>query len=342
MNATRPMAFITEPGKIEFRDVPVPELGPTDVLIAVKAAAICGSDLHIFKGKHPAVDLPVPVGHEVAGQVTQVGAQVTRLEPGDRVTVEPVIVCGECFFCKRGEYHLCTAISFQYRQGQGGLTTHFVADQEWVHRLPEGLSCAQGALLEPLSVAVHAVGKANVSLADSVAIFGAGAIGLLLLQLVQAAGAGDVFVVDIQPHRLEVAKSLGARALDNTSGDVTSEIYAQTRGLGVDLAFEAVGLASTLRQTLSVLRKGGQAVLIGLFEEDEIRIPANIFVQKEISLSGSQGYCRDFQNAIKLVKQGRVDLGKLITHEFSLAETQAAFDALMTPQEKAMKIVIKV
>jgi len=342
MSATRPMAFITEPGKIEFRDVPIPELGPEDVLIAVKAAAICGSDLHIFKGKHPAVTLPVPVGHEVAGQVTQVGAQVTRLEPGDRVTVEPVIVCGECFFCKRGEYHLCTDISFQYRQGQGGLTTHFVANQQWVHRLPEGLSYAQGALLEPLSVAVHAVGKANVGLADSIAIFGAGAIGLLLLQLVHAAGADELFVVDIQPHRLEVAKSLGAQALDNASGDVVSEIYAQTEGLGVVLAFEAVGLASTLRQTLSVMRKGGRAVLIGLFEEDEIRIPANIFVQKEISLSGSQGYCWDFQTAIKLVQRGRVDLGKLITHEFSLAETQTAFDALMTPQEKAMKIVIKV
>jgi 2-desacetyl-2-hydroxyethyl bacteriochlorophyllide A dehydrogenase len=342
MNAIRPMAFITEPRKIEFRDVPIPELGPEDVLIAVKAAAICGSDLHIFKGKHPAVDLPVPVGHEVAGLVTQVGTQVTRFEPGDRVTVEPVIACGECFFCKRGDYHLCTDISFQYRQGQGGLTTHFVANQQWVHRLPEGLTYAQGALLEPLSVAVHAVEKANLGLADSVAIFGAGAIGLLLLQLAQAAGAGEVFIVDIQPHRLEAATSLGAQVLDNSSGDVVSEIYARTEGLGVECAFEAVGLASTLKQTLSVLRKGGQAVLIGLFEESEIRLPANIFVQKEISLSGSQGYCWDFQTAVKLVTQGRLDLGKLITHQFPLAEAQAAFDALMSPQEKAMKIVIKV
>jgi len=342
MSATRPMAFITEPGKIEFRDVPVPELGPEDVLIAVKAAAICGSDLHIFKGKHPAVALPVPVGHEVAGEVTQVGAQVTKLEPGDRVTVEPVIVCGECFFCKRGDYHLCSEISFQYRQGQGGLTTHFVANQQWVHRLPEGMPYTQGALLEPLSVAVHAVSKANVGLGDTIAVFGAGAIGLLLLQLVRVAGAGEIYVVDIQPHRLEAAASLGAQALDNASGDVVSEIYARTAGLGVECAFEAVGLASTLRQTLTVLRKGGQAVLIGLFEKGEILIPANIFVQKEISLAGSQGYCWDFQTAIKLVTQGRIDLAKLITHQFSLAETQVAFDTLMAPQEQAMKIVIKV
>lgn len=342
MSATRPMAFITEPGKIEFRDVPVPELGPEDVFIAVKAAAICGSDLHIFKGKHPAVALPVPVGHEVAGQVTQVGAQVTRFEPGDRVTVEPVIVCGECFFCKRGDYHLCSEISFQYRQGQGSLTTHFVANQQWVHRLPEGMPYTQGALLEPLSVAVHAVSKANVGLGDTIAVFGAGAIGLLLLQLVRAAGAGEIYVVDIQPHRLEAAASLGAQALDNASGDVVSEIYARTVGLGVECAFEAVGLASTLRQTLTVLRKGGQAVLIGLFEKGEILIPANIFVQKEISLAGSQGYCWDFQTAIKLVTQGRIDLAKLITHQFSLAETQVAFDTLMAPQEQAMKIVIKV
>ena len=337
----RPMVFVTQPGKVEIWERPIPSLGESDVLIKVKATTLCGSDLHIFKGKHPAVSLPVPVGHEIAGEVAEVGTGVTKVKPGDRVTVEPVIVCGECHYCQRGDYHLCANISFQYRQGQGGLTTDFVAPERWVHLLPEGISNAAGALIEPLAVAVHAVRLANLDISESVAVFGAGAIGLLILQVARATGSGKVFITDIRDARLEAALSFGAsNTLNGSKYDVVERILEQTGGLGVHCAFEAVGLERTLNQALQSIQKGGRAVLVGLFETRDISIPANVFVQKEISLTGSQGYHWDFQRAIELVCKDKINIEKMITHQFHLDQTQDAFETLIDPKQDAVKVVI--
>ena len=336
-----PMAIVTAPGKIEFEDRTLPDLGDHDVLLKVRATTICGGDLHIFKGKHPAAPLPVAIGHEVAGKVIEVGADVSQVQVGDRVAVEPVIACGACHFCRRGAYHLCTQISFQYRAGQGGFTPYFVAHENWVHRLPPHLSYSEGALLEPLSVALHAVTKAGPRFGQSSAIFGAGAIGLLILLLTRSAGGGQTFVIDIQEFRLCKARELGASAVfNNLDGDAVIEILDCTGQRGVDISFEAVGLEVTLLQCLRALRKGGTAVLVGLFEDPTFTLPANIFVQKEITLTGSQGYNWDFQAAIQLLEQGRLDLAPLVTHEFPLADIQQAFDLLMDPQAEAIKVAI--
>jgi 2-desacetyl-2-hydroxyethyl bacteriochlorophyllide A dehydrogenase len=335
------MAIVTAPGKIEFEDRTLPELGDHDVMLKVGATTICGGDLHIFRGRHPAAPLPVAVGHEVSGDVIEAGRGVTRVQIGDRVAVEPVIACGECHFCRRGAYHLCTDISFQYRVGQGGFAPYFVAHENWVHRLPPHLSYSEGALLEPLSVALHAVTKAGPRFGQSSAVFGAGAIGLLVLLLIRSAGGGRVFVVDVQDYRLRKALDLGASAVfNNLHGDAVHEILNHTGQLGVDISFEAVGLEITLRQCLQALKKGGTAVLVGLFEEPTFTLPANIFVQKEITLSGSQGYNWDFQAALQLLEQGHLDLAPLVTHEFPLAEIQQAFDLLMDPQAEAIKVAI--
>ncbi len=340
---TRPMAIVTQPGVIEFQERPLPDLSPHDVRVKVKAVSICGSDMHIFKGKHPAASLPVPVGHEISGVVDRIGGKVTKLKTGDRVAIEPVITCSTCHFCRRGQYHLCTQISFQYRVGQGGFTPYFVVSEEWAHRLPDNISFAEGALVEPLSVAVHAVVKSGIGLGDTSAIFGAGAIGLTLLPLIRISGGGDAFVVDVQDQRLRKASELGATdVLNNLSGDVLPKIIERTGGLGVDFAFEAVGLEVTLVQSLQALKKGGTSVLVGLFEQPEINIPANIFVQKEIELLGSQGYCWDFQTALTLLEGGQINLKSMITHEFPLAQLQDAFDTLLDPQSGAIKVVINV
>ncbi len=341
MNKTRPMVFVTQPGKVEIREVPIPTLGDSDVLIKVRAVALCGSDVHIFKGKHPAVTLPVPVGHEIAGEVAEVGTGVTKVKPGDRVTVEPVIVCGECHYCQRGDYHLCANISFQYRQGQGGLTTDFVAPERWVHLLPGDLSYSAGALIEPLAVAVHAVRLAKLQATNSVAIFGAGAIGLLILQVARAMETGKVFITDIRDARLNAALGFGASGAFNSSKwDVVEKIIESTGGLGVQHAFEAVGLEITLKQALQSLKKGGRVILVGLFEDEQIGVPANLFVQKEISLTGSQGYHWDFQRAIELVQHGMIDLEKMITHQFQLEQTQIAFETLIDQNQNAIKVTI--
>jgi len=342
MVKTYPMAFVTAPGKVEFREKRLPELSPKDVLIEVKATAICGSDLHIFKGKHPAAPLPVAIGHELSGEVLSTGKNVSKVKEGDRVVVEPVIICGECYFCQRGEYHLCLNISFKYRKGQGGFAPYFVAEENWVHPLSENISFEEGSMVEPLSVAIHAVKKGNLQFGQSVAIFGAGAVGLLVLVLSRLAGAGEVFVVDVQEHRLKKAKELGAfETLDNSTEGAVEGIFEKTSKLGVDRSFEAVGLEETLVQSLKVLKKGGATILVGIFENPEARIPANIFVQREISLVGSQGYCWDFQTALKMLERGQVKLKGFITHMFPLSSLQEALELLMDPNSKAIKVIVK-
>lgn len=336
------MAFVTAPGRIEYREKELPDLQSNGVLVKVKAASICGGDLHIFKGKHPAAPLPVPVGHEVSGEVLKIGKNVSKVKEGDRVVIEPVVVCGQCFFCRRGEYGLCTNISFQYRVGQGAVAPYFVADEDWVHQLPRDVSFEEGALIEPLAVAVHAVRRGEIRFGQTAAIFGGGPIGLMVLMLTKLSGAGEVFVVDVKDFRLEKAKELGASdAINSSRQDSVQYIVEKTGQLGVDRAFEAVGIEKTLVESLKALKKGGTSVVVGLFEDQEIRIPANIFVQKEITLKGSLGYCWDFQIALKLIERGELKLGGIITHTLPLSALQQAFELLLDPHSGAIKVVIQ-
>jgi len=343
MTQTYPMAVVTSPGKIEFHEKTLPALSPKEVLIGVKASSICGSDLHIFKGRHPSAPLPVAIGHELSGEVLRTGNEVSNVQEGDYVVVEPVITCGQCYFCQKGEYNLCTQLSFQYRKGQGGFAPYFIAEEDWVHHLPKGVSFEEGALVEPLSVALHAVKKGNLQADHSVAIFGAGAIGLLILLLIRLSGGSDVFVVDVQDHRLRRAKAFGASyVFDNMKEEATPRILEKTSQLGVDRTFEAVGLESTLVQSLKVLKNGGSSIVVGIFEDQEVKIPVNLFIQKEICLMGSQGYCWDFQAALKLLEKGDIHLKKMVTHVIPLSSLQKGFELLMDPKSEAIKVVIKV
>jgi threonine dehydrogenase-like Zn-dependent dehydrogenase len=336
-----PMAFVTAPGMIEFRSYERVPLDPLEVRLRVKAASICGGDLHIFKGKHPFAPLPVSVGHELAGLVIETGPAVTKVRTGDRVAVEPVIACGSCNPCRRGDYHLCLNISFQYRRGQGAFTPYFTAHEDRVFRLPDSLSYEEGALVEPLSVALHAVKKSGVRLAETTAVFGAGAIGLLVTMLLRQASGGRTFIVDVDDLRLQKGSELGAcRAIHNRREDAREVILAETDGIGVDRAYEAVGMEMTLRQALESLRKGGTATLLGLFEVSPASLPVNLFVQKEISLLGSQGYNWDFQDALILLDQRRLDLKPLITHRVRLDDLQSGFEILLDPAGQAVKVVV--
>lgn len=336
-----PMAFVTAPGVIEFLPREWVPLAPLEVRLAVKAAAICGSDLHIFKGKHPSAPLPVSVGHELAGEVIETGPAVTKVKPGDRVTVEPVIACRTCDPCLRGKYHLCRNISFQYRKGQGAFAPYFTAQENHVFRLPEHLSYEEGALIEPLCVALHAVQKSGIRLGNTCAVFGAGAIGLLVTMLLRLSSGGRTFIVDIHDFRLKKGLELGAdRAIHNRREDALAVILAGTGGAGVDFSFEAVGMELTLVQALQSLRKGGTATLLGIFEESPVAVPVNLFVQKEIALLGSQGYNWDFQDALTLLGQGRLDLKPLITHRIDLEALQSGFEALLNPAADAVKAVV--
>lgn len=342
MTGTYPMAMVFEPGKVEYRDREIAEPGPGQVLIKTRAVSICGSDVHTFHGKHPFAPLPAALGHELAGEVVEIGPGVDTVQPGERVVLEPVIICRRCDFCVRGDYHLCTNISFHHRQGQGAFIPYFVADANWVHRLPENITYEQGALVEPLAVAVHAVSRAELKMGCSVAVFGAGAIGLLILMLARRSGAGDVYCVDVRNFRLDKARALGSNAVfDNRDSGVVAAIVDRTGGLGVDAAFEAVGMEITLNQTLHSLKKGGTAVMVGLMSQPQVTIPANVFVAREITLRGSQGYCRDFKTALKLLENRDIDLEPLISHVLPPDRLQQGFELLSDPTAGAIKVVIK-
>jgi 2-desacetyl-2-hydroxyethyl bacteriochlorophyllide A dehydrogenase len=341
MNKVYPMAMVRTPGKVEFEDRPVPALTAGKVLIKTRAVSICGSDLHTFKGKHPFAPLPAALGHELAGEIAAVGDQVSCLQVGDRVVLEPVITCGHCEFCLKGVYNLCTRVSFYHRQGQGAFTPYFVADQQRVYKLPDNVTFEEGALVEPLAVAVHAVKKSGIRMGDSVAVIGAGAIGLMILALSRLQGATGIFAVDTQDYRLKMAQDLGARdAFNNIDGKAVEKIIERTGGLGVEVSFEAVGIQLTFVQALQVLKKGGHAVLAGLNAKPEVTLPANIFVQKEISLSGTQGYCHDYQTALALLESGAVDLSPFITHTLSHDALQEGFDLLTSAGHEAVKVVV--
>jgi 2-desacetyl-2-hydroxyethyl bacteriochlorophyllide A dehydrogenase len=335
------MAIVTAPGKIEFQEKHLPGLNAKDVLVKVKAAAICGSDLHIYKGLHPSAALPVSIGHEASGEIIDIGSEVSKHKIGDRVTMEPVIICGKCEFCERGQYNFCTRISFQYRQGQGAFSPYYIVQEERAFKLPEHISFEEGALVEPLSVALHAVKKSSMALGQSCAVFGAGAIGLLVTMLIHQVASGKLFVSDINPFRLSKALEFGAaHSINSLEMDPVDYILKNTAQLGVDHSFEAVGLEVTLIQALHSLKKGGATTLLGIFEQPEVKLPANIFIQKEIKLIGSQGYCWDFQDAITLLEQKVVDLKALITHRVDLEDLHRGFELLMNPQSQAIKVLV--
>lgn len=338
-----PMAMVTAPGKVEFVKRPLPPMGDHDVLLRVKACSICGGDLHIYKGKHPLASLPMAIGHELSGEVIEIGKSVSRISRGDRVAVEPVIPCGKCHFCLRGEYHLCQDIQYQYAAGQGGFTPFFVVAENWVHRLPDFLSFEEGALLEPLAVAVHAARRAQIEMGHTAAIFGAGGIGILLLQVARATGAAKVFITDLSEYRLKTAEFFGATlVLHPGKEDPVEKILQETGGLGVDRSFEAVGLQTTLQQAAASLKKGGIGVLIGLFEDPHrVVFPVNLFVQREIEIRGSRGYCWDFQVAMEFLRNKRVKLKPLISHQLPLEDLPRAFEILLDPEEEANKVVIQ-
>jgi threonine dehydrogenase-like Zn-dependent dehydrogenase len=334
------MAMVHVAGAVDLVECDVPQPQETQVVIAIKACSICGGDLHIYKGKHPAAPLPMALGHELAGEVIGIGSKVDLVAVGDRVTVEPVIACGQCPSCLRGEYGYCDNLSFHYRQGQGALADFFLADQRFVYKLPDHLSYEAGALIEPLSVAVHAVRRAKISLGNMVAIIGAGPIGLLVTAVCREAGAQDIIVSDISDARLETASLMGATTTLNSGEEsIVDVVRQQTVGRGVGRSFECVGREETFVQSMQCLCKGGVATIVGIFEQPVIKIPATMFVSQEITVQGSQGYCWDFETALGLTDA--IELDRLVSHVFPLVDVDKALKAALNPEEKPVKVVLK-
>ncbi len=330
---------VIEPGKVDFLLRTVDEPKEQQVVIKIASSAICGSDLHIFKGKHPSAPLPVTIGHEFAGEVVAVGSKVSKVKIGDRVTVEPVIVCGKCRACRTGNYGYCENISFTYRVGDGAMADYITVEEPYVYKLPEHLSYSAGALIEPLAVAVHAVRRADIKLGEKVLVIGAGAIGILVAALCRRRGAAEVAIADFSQKRLNIALELGATMAINPSKQNVYDVVSKTTdGVGMDKTFECVGLEATFNQAMMALRKNGLATIVGIFENPNITIPATRFITHEIRVQGSQGYCWDFPIALEMSKE--IDLEKLITHTFKLEDLQQALETCLDRDSGALKVII--
>lgn len=333
-------AIMTSPGKIEFRDVPVPEPGPDEVLIRVKTIGVCGSDIHVRHGRHPFTAYPVIQGHEFSGVVASVGRRVKGIRPGEKVTATPQIVCGRCSPCLRGDYHICDRLKVQGFQAPGCAQDFFLTKAEKIVRLPAFFSFEQGAMVEPTAVGVHAVSRAGGVDGANVAVLGAGPIGILLGQVARAMGA-KVLITDISRFRLDIARRCGLRRVSDAKTESLEEAATRVFGKkGFETAFECAGAEAAVNAAIGAIQKGGTIVAVGVYGERP-RLDLGLIQDRELNLKGTLMYqCKDFVKAVSLMKARLVTTEPLQTAHFPFAAYQDAYDFIEREGEKSMKVFI--
>lgn len=344
-------AAVLHPGgafSIDERELPTP--GPGEICVESMVVGICGSDLHYFHDGHIGdwwVRQPHVLGHEFAGVVAAVGTGVTEPVVGDRVAIEPIIPCRECDSCERGLYNLCTSFSFTGSPHTDGGLQHFVVvPADSAHRLPADMSFAQGALVEPTSIAVHAIRRSRLDKGESVLIVGAGPIGLLVAAVAKAKGASSVTITDINTTRLAAATRLGVTEAIDVSDLSDEDLRKKVNPSGADVVFEAVGQARTYATALEVVRPGGRIVAVGV-NADEV-IPFNLMLAqaKEATLIPVYLGRNAFPEAIELLADGLIDSEALISHRFPLDKTDEAMatasgDSATGSASSAIKVLIE-
>lgn len=329
-------AVLVEPTAFELQDRDRPEPGPDDVLVAIRDVGICGSDVHYYEhgriGDYVVED-PLVLGHESAGEVVEVGENVTGLELGDRVALEPGVPCRRCAHCKRGDYHLCEEVEFMATPPHDGAFAEYVSwPADFAYELPENVSTAEGALCEPLSVGIHACRRGDVGTGDSVLVAGAGPIGLMIAEAARAAGATDVIITDVVPEKLEFARERGVDlAIDVTETDLEATVDEYTDGIGADVVLEASGAEPSITSTLDVVRRGGTVVLVGLVDEAEVPFDVLDVIDNELDVHGSFRYKNTYDAAVDLLADGVVDVEGMVDFESSLSEIDDAFRRAMEP-----------
>jgi len=319
-------AVMTRPGRIEFRDVPIPDVGPGEVRIKVSSFGICGSDIHVFHGRHPFTSYPIIQGHEFSGTIDAVGDGVNSLEIGDRVTVEPSIVCGRCYHCRSGRYNICDNIKVMGFQVDGCQREYFVVPADRVVPIPDDIPFEVGAMIEPVAVAVHALERSGFRRGSNLLILGAGTIGLLTLQVARALGASSAVVVDLVDMRLELAGRLGADSVIDVRGEELADGVRRSFGPdGADLIIECVGSEDALEGAVQVARKGTRITVVGVIG-GRPGISMGLVQDRELELVGSLMYMRgDFEKAIDLISRGSIDPERLITLRLGFPELYRAY-----------------
>jgi L-iditol 2-dehydrogenase len=325
-----------------------PQPQPGEVLLKIGAVGVCGSDLHMYRDGRigdTAFTSPLTLGHEFAGQVVAVGdSTIHTFREGDHVAVDPACPCYECEWCERGDPNLCPYHTFYgvYPSG-GALQEYMLVKARNCFVMPSGMSFEDGALLETLGVAIHAVDLAHLKIATSVAIIGCGPVGLLILRLLKLAGAAPIYAFDLLDWRVEKAKAWGADfAYQVKDDEAVSIIHEQTKGRGVDTVFEVAWADHTVRQAAEMAMPGGKVVLVGIPGDDGLSMQHSTARRKGLTIKLARRMKLTYPRAIQLASSGQVDLRDLVSHRFSLPETPTAFELNNTYAEGVNKIVVEV
>lgn len=336
---------LEEYGRFALRDEPVPEIAPDEVLIRVHACGICGSDVHGMDGSTGRRIPPIVMGHEAAGVIAEAGADVEGWASGDRVTFDSTLYCGRCDYCREGRVNLCEdrrvlGVSCAEYRRHGAFAEYVAVPARVLYRIPDGVPFASAAMVEPLSVAVHAVNRAGVRLNETAAVVGAGMIGLLIVQVLRRVGCGRIVAVDVDPRRLALARELGADvALRIGADDGVEAVRSETGPRGAHHAFEAVGLASTVAQALRSVRKGGTVTLVGNVSP-VVDLPLQEVVTRELRLLGSCASAGEYPTCLDLIARGHVRVEPLVSAVAPLEEGPEWFRRLREPENGLMKVIL--
>lgn len=330
---------------LEITDLPSPVPAPDEVLIRVSACGICGSDVHGYDGSSGRRIPPIVMGHEAAGIVAAVGLEVRKVSEGDRVTFDSTVFCGVCPYCLRGEINLCDnrkvlGVSCGDYRRAGAFAEFVTVPERIVHRLPETLAFPQAAMLEAVSVALHAVSVSQVKSGQSALVLGAGMIGLLTMQALRVAGCANVYIADVDATRLKLATNLGAtEALLATGAELVAQISDLTKGQGVDLALEAVGINNTVNAAVNCVRKDGTVTLVGNISA-EVTLPLQKVVTRQIRMQGSCASAGEYPQAIELISSGKIQVQPLISAIAPLEDGPRWFERLYSREPNLMKVVL--
>lgn len=338
--------LLQEYQQLAYTDFPEPDVGPEDLLVRVRACGVCGSDVHGYDGSSGRRIPPLVMGHEAAGVVEQIGANVAGFAPGDRVTFDSTVYCGQCFFCRQGRVNLCDnrmvlGVSCGDYRRHGAFAEYVAVPYRIAYQLPDGLSFEQAALVEAVSVAVHAVNRTPIALGSSVVVVGAGMIGLLVIQAARAAGAGTIIAIDLAEERLQLAAQLGAdHTINSGLEDAIAAVTALTEGRGAAHAFEVVGATATIHMAIAATRKGGHVTLVGNLAP-QVELPLQAVVTRELSLRGSCASSGEYPACLELMARGAIEVTPLITAAVPLSEGAAWFDRLYRREAGLMKIILQ-
>ncbi len=338
--------LLSEYKKLDLTDMPIPVIGPEDVLIQVKACGICGSDIHGYDGSTGRRIPPLVMGHEASGVIAEVGKEVKGWAIGDRVTFDSTVSCGNCYFCHRGEINLCEnrqvlGVSCNEFRRHGAFAEYVSVPQNILYSLPETFPFHYAAMIEAVSIAVHAVNLTPMPLGSSALVVGSGMIGLLVVQTLRLAGCGLIIAVDLEDSKLDLAKSLGADVgLNPKNTDVVQAVQDLTGGRGADVAIEVVGAGKTIDTAIHSVKKGGSVTLVGNITP-RVEIPLQVVVSRQIRLQGSAASSGEFPQCIDLLARGAIKVDPIISALAPLEQGADWFKRLYANEPGLMKVVLQ-